>query len=189
MTTVRARRTRDRILEAALDLFERHGYDATTTSEIAAAAGVTAMTFFRHFPTKAAVLVSDPYDPMIAAAVGAQPAALRPLERTRLGMLAALSTIGPLEDATARRRIGLVASLPSLRAAVVAATADTERAIVDRLVADGASRFDASVAAAACLAAMTAALLTLSDGGDTLGEAVARALQQLAPSPSGEATS
>jgi AcrR family transcriptional regulator len=41
---------------AALDLFSKRGYDATSVSDIAAAAGVTERTFFRHFPTKDAVL-------------------------------------------------------------------------------------------------------------------------------------
>ncbi|WP_329001043.1 TetR/AcrR family transcriptional regulator [Kribbella sp. NBC_00709] len=46
----RAARTRDRLLTAALELFTERGYDATSVSEIAARAGVTEMTFFRHFP-------------------------------------------------------------------------------------------------------------------------------------------
>ncbi|WTM17823.1 TetR family transcriptional regulator [Isoptericola halotolerans] len=180
----RALRTRARILDAALDLFERQGYDATTVAEIAARAQITSMTFFRHFPTKAAVLVSDPYDPLIARSVAAQPRDLAPVERVRRGLLAALGTIEPVEDATAARRVRLVAAHPSLRSAVVAATADTERAIVEALVADGADPFDAGVAAAACLGACNAALLMLPDPHGRsdelhLGAAVTRALDLL----------
>src|SRR5690606_28354253 len=142
----------------ALDLFERQGYDATTVNQIAGAAGITPMTFFRHFPTKDAVLVTDPYDPLIADAVLAQPAALSPLERTRLGLLTALADITPVEDATARRRVALVAQSPSLRAAMAVGTDATQEAIVERLVGDGVDRLDAATAAAACLAATTAAL-------------------------------
>lgn len=175
----RSFRTRTRILDAALDLFEAGGYDATTTAQVAEAAGVTQMTFFRHFPTKASVLVSDPFDPLIAESVGAQPCDLPALERTRRGMLAALATIDMVEDATARRRIRLVGSLPSLRAAVAGSMAATEVAIVDVLVADGVDRLEARVAAAACLAAAGAALLELPDLDLTLGQAVTRALAQL----------
>jgi AcrR family transcriptional regulator len=186
LVSPRVLRTRARILDAALDLFERQGYDATTTAQIAAAAGVTPMTFFRHFPTKAAVLVSDPYDPLIAEAVGAQPVALTPLERTRRGMLAALMSIEPVEDVTARRRVAILANEPALRPAVAAGTAATEKAIVERLVADGADPFDARVATAACLAAATAAILLLPETGGSLAGAVIRALQQLgAEAPAG----
>lgn len=183
MVTPRTLRTRARILEAALDLFEHQGYDATTVNQIADVAGVTPMTFFRHFATKDAVLVTDPYDPLIAEAVAAQPTELPPLERTRLGLLAALGDITPTEDATARRRVALVARSPALRAAVSAGTDATQQAIVERLVSDGVERLDAAVAVSACLAATTTALLAWgSTPGDvTLAELVRRALAQLAP--------
>lgn len=184
MVTSRTLRTRARILAAALDLFERQGYDATTVNQIADAAGITSMTFFRHFPTKDAVLVADPYDPLIAEAVVAQPAQLPPLERTRLGLLAALGDITPVEDATARRRVALVAQTPSLRAAMAVGIDATQEAIVERLAGDGVDRLDAAVAASACLAATTAALLAWGSGPDdvTLADLVRRALTQLAPS-------
>ncbi|MCK9795295.1 TetR/AcrR family transcriptional regulator [Isoptericola sp. 4D.3] len=179
LTSPRALRTRARILDAALDLFEARGYDATTVTQVAEAAGVTEMTFFRHFPTKDAVLVSDPYDPLIADAVAAQPRELGAFQRVRRGMLAALRDITPTEDATAHRRVALVAANPRLRAAVVLATAATERAVVDRLVADGVPRLDATVAAAACLGACTAALLARTDAATSLADTVTRALEVL----------
>jgi AcrR family transcriptional regulator len=42
----------DRILEAALQLFARHGFSGTSTREIADRAGVNQVTVFRHFPRK-----------------------------------------------------------------------------------------------------------------------------------------
>ena len=45
---------------AAVDLFERNGFSATTIDEIAAAAGISRTTYFRYCATKeAAVLVDD----------------------------------------------------------------------------------------------------------------------------------
>lgn len=43
---------RERILEAALFLFETQGYEATTVAEIARRADIAYGTFFNHFPSK-----------------------------------------------------------------------------------------------------------------------------------------
>lgn len=44
--------TRSNILSAARELFEKKGFAAATTKDIAALAGVSEVTLFRHFPTK-----------------------------------------------------------------------------------------------------------------------------------------
>ena len=44
--------TKDRIVSAAEMLFILHGFRGTSTKQIAKEAGVSEMTFFRHFPTK-----------------------------------------------------------------------------------------------------------------------------------------
>ncbi|MGB0560381.1 MAG: TetR/AcrR family transcriptional regulator [Spirulinaceae cyanobacterium] len=49
--------TRERILESALHLFARKGYDATTTRDLAAGAHVAEGTLFRHFTNKKAILI------------------------------------------------------------------------------------------------------------------------------------
>lgn len=48
--------TRDRLLEAARELFTSQGYHATTTPVLARRAGVAEGTIYRHFPSKKALL-------------------------------------------------------------------------------------------------------------------------------------
>lgn len=48
--------TRQRLMEAALRLFQEHGYDATTVEQIAEAVDVAKSTFFNYFETKEAIL-------------------------------------------------------------------------------------------------------------------------------------
>ena len=50
--------TRQRILEAAGQLFASNGFDAATTRDIADAAGVASGTVFNYFATKEAILAS-----------------------------------------------------------------------------------------------------------------------------------
>src|SRR5712691_11925028 len=50
--------TRQRILEAARQLFISNGFEAATTRDIAEAAGIASGTLFNYFPTKEAVLAS-----------------------------------------------------------------------------------------------------------------------------------
>jgi AcrR family transcriptional regulator len=50
--------TVERIINAALKLFDEKGYDAATVAEIAAAAGVARGTFFNYFKTKDDLLMT-----------------------------------------------------------------------------------------------------------------------------------
>jgi AcrR family transcriptional regulator len=65
--------TKQAIQEHALRLFVEKGYEATTVDEIATAAGVSHMTFFRYFPRKEEVVEYDEYDPLLEQLIAARP--------------------------------------------------------------------------------------------------------------------
>jgi TetR/AcrR family transcriptional regulator len=56
---------RTQLLQIALNVFSRKGFNGTTTKEIAAEAGVTEAVIFRHFPTKQAL-----YQAVLDAGIG-----------------------------------------------------------------------------------------------------------------------
>jgi AcrR family transcriptional regulator len=51
----RQRETREKIFRAALELFERNGFEQTSVAEIAEAADIGKGTFFLYFPSKEAI--------------------------------------------------------------------------------------------------------------------------------------
>jgi AcrR family transcriptional regulator len=55
----RSQATKESLRRVALERFKRDGFANVTVTELAAEAGVTERTFFRHFPTKEAVLFED----------------------------------------------------------------------------------------------------------------------------------
>ena len=174
-------RTRARILTAAIDLFTRAGYEKTTVAQIAAAAGVTEMTFYRHFGSKDQLLVDDPYDPLIVAAIAAQPRTLPLLQRAARGVRSAWRNLPITDEEPVRERLAIVAATPSLMPAVRGGTAATETAIADQLTRDGADATDAAVAAAAVMAALMTGLLRWASVGDgaRLSAAIERSLDVL----------
>ena len=164
-----------------MELFTTRGYDATTVEQIAAAAGVSHMTFFRHFPTKEAVVMDDPYDPLIADAVRAQPAGLPPMERVRRALLAAWKGMPPPTDAETRARMELIAQHPALRAKVWEYNLRTEDVIVAALTETGTPPLAARVAAGAVMGAIMAGLTDWGADADagSLGDRVLAALDLL----------
>lgn len=180
----KSQRTKNRLQKEALRLFTERGFDEVSVEEVARAAGVSHMTFFRHFPTKESVVLDDPYDPLLGAAVAAQSTDLPALERVRLAVLQAWEAIDEPDDEMTRARIELAAAHPSLRAKVWENNQRTEEVIVEALIRSGVDRLESKVAAGAILGALTAALFDWAEdtGGETLGDRVRSALRLLATS-------
>jgi AcrR family transcriptional regulator len=58
ITAEEKRATRERIVKSAVDLFRSQGFDATTTRDIASAAGIATGTLFNYFETKEALVAA-----------------------------------------------------------------------------------------------------------------------------------
>jgi AcrR family transcriptional regulator len=177
----RAERTRRSLQEVAVRLFESRGYDNVTVEEVAGAAGVSHMTFFRHFPTKVSVLLDDPYDPIIGEMVAKTDPELPAMERVRRGLLDSWAQIEEPEDETTRIRFRILTRHEDLIAHAWANNRRTEQVIVDALTSTGVARLEARVVAGAVMGALMAALIDWGedDGSGSLGNRVRRALEQL----------
>jgi AcrR family transcriptional regulator len=159
-------RTRRAIQEQALRLFLAKGYAATTVQEIAAAAGVSHMTFFRYFPTKEDVVLADDYDPLIVELVRARPATEPDVEKIRHALLAGLTGVYAADRQALLERTRLVIGTPALRARLWENQMATEALLVRALGSDDRPATDLRrrVLVAGCLAAVTTALLVWVEG-------------------------
>ncbi|MBX3100435.1 MAG: TetR family transcriptional regulator [Salinibacterium sp.] len=175
VTSTKTELTRARLLATALELFAEQGYEQTTVAQIAARASVSEMTFFRYFPAKEDLLLDDPYDPLMVAAVAQQPRDLPPLTRAVRGIRAAWHSLPVPDSADVRNRVRIIANTPSLRASMWRNAAETEQVIAQALGDGLASR----VAAAAAIAALNTALLEWGLGSGDLGELIDEALDVL----------
>ena len=98
-------RTRQRLVQVALSLFEERGFDEVTVEEIADAATVSPRTFYRYFGTKEAVLY-DGQDDQIALlheVITSQPPEASPLAAIRAGVLVLARQATGTADVSLRR--------------------------------------------------------------------------------------
>lgn len=176
-----AEKVRRRLQEAALRLYQTQGYEQTTAADIAAEAGVTQRTFFRHFPDKREVLFGgeDEFIDALTNSVVSAPQALGPLE----ALLHAFPSVEPLfienRPFTAPRQ-RIIADHPALQEraqtkarAVMSAltTAFRRRGVPDRA---------ASLAAQVGMAAFGHAVAAWFEGKSTdLGPYVEQAFKEL----------
>jgi len=175
--------TRLQVQTHAIRLFTDVGYDATTVADVAAAAGVSAMTVYRHFPTKEDLVLYDEYDPVTASAVSAAPPGPLP---ARIGhaleTTAALGTSG--EKAFLLARLRLMISVPALRARHLDSQYATADAIVGALCGPSPSpeeEFPVRATAMACLGAAHVALIrwAKTDGEADLAGLIREALSSV----------
>ena len=111
-------RARERLREAALELYRERGCDQTTTALIAERAGVTERTYFRHFADTREVLFDGEAElrTILVDAIIAAPSDLAPLAV----VVQALTAAVPLPIANrpiAEQRAEVIAVTPALHGA------------------------------------------------------------------------
>ncbi len=145
---------RQRLRQAALELYRDQGFDGTTAAQIAARAGVTGRTFFRHFADKREVLFEEEaLRSTLVAGLLAAPDALDPLD----ALLHAFSSAEPLLEEnrpTADLRREVIAATPALQeralAKAEALTNDLAIILARRGIEDRLASLAARIGMAAC---------------------------------------
>jgi AcrR family transcriptional regulator len=186
MSSLRERkrtRTRQALIDAAAQLFERRGYDGTTVADIAAAADVSTRTFFSYFASKEEVLFPDA-DARVDAAMTAIDDR-RPGERPTEILLRALGELGDAGDdlvgPMAALRLRFVRSVPSVRGRGLQRQLDAQTEIAKRLHAafpDELSEVEAAALVGAFVGAIGGALEVLLRDGDMDPDTVRERLQR-----------
>ncbi|HUX70894.1 MAG TPA: helix-turn-helix domain-containing protein [Cellulomonadaceae bacterium] len=172
---------RGRLARAALVLSAEHGYESTTVAEIAAAAGVTERTFYRHFADKADALFPD-HDALLVRladvarqsagdGAGALDAAL-----AAVGDLATLASAEPDRAALSARVIPTVPVLAGRELVRQRAIVD---AVAEALAERGVHAREAHLAAETALGVWRVAVAEWVDApeGRTLPEVLAAAAE------------
>lgn len=149
---------RDRLAQAAFDLFDERGYEQTTVDDITERAGLGRTTFFRYYRSKEDVIFPD-HDRLLQqlrdrlAASSSKTALVAVSDAMRLVMLHYLE-----EGDVARRRYALTSRVPALRDREIVSVARYQRLFrefIANWLSDGDDRVSlrAEVMAAAMVAA------------------------------------
>ena len=163
---------RARMQRAALELFREHGFDRTTAAQIAARAGVTERTYFRHFADKREVLFDgqEILRGALTASIADAPEGLAPLD----AIFRAFHAVVPaLEEnrAFAVPRQEVIATTPALQERELAKLAALANAVAEQLRSRGVPDLQATLASRIGMAAFAeAAIGWLEDPIIALGD-------------------
>ncbi len=144
---------RGRLEQAALELYSVRGFEPTTVAEIAARAGLTERTFFRHFADKREVLFggSRTLQELLLQKVTAAPVDLAPLDVVAAA-LAAAEAVFPERRELSRQRQRIIAANAELRERDLMKLASLSAALAGALRGRGVGEPAAGLAADAGMA-------------------------------------
>lgn len=162
--------TRASIVEVALDLFARQGYEGTSVDQVADAAHISRRTLFRYFPGKAAIAwgeFDDQLDAMRVYLAGIEDRV--PLRDALADALAAFNTFPPAETEVHRLRMRLLLNVDELRAHSTLMYSDWRRAVAEFVAERRGETADDLIPSATAHAALGIALSAYRLWVDTPG--------------------
>ncbi|MHB1510952.1 MAG: TetR/AcrR family transcriptional regulator [Acidimicrobiales bacterium] len=175
--------SRGRLQEAALALFAERGFDQTTAAEIAARAGLTERTFFRHFADKREVLFagSELLGERIVVGVAEAPEGHTPLEAVARGLDTAAVLFSEARRDLSAQRYAVIAANPELRERELAKLADYAATVAATLRQRGVGEMQATLAAEAGMTVLRVAIECWASSVDDrdLGSIVRDAMAEL----------
>ena len=139
---------KSRLYEAAVLLFAEQGYSATSTAAIAAAAGLTERTFFRHFQDKKEVLFrdEDQIRTLLVQAIGSARHAEPTVAVVIRGLNAVCDFLQVHRDAL-RARSRIIQSSSDLQERERSKLTSWSSTVADAMMQRGTAREDAYIAA------------------------------------------
>ncbi|MFB4295671.1 TetR family transcriptional regulator [Actinomadura sp. NTSP31] len=161
-------KTRVAIRQAAYRLFAERGYEATTVDQIAEAAEVSPSTFFRYFPAKEDVILSDEYDGALAEALAARPADEPVVQAVRRSMTESFGRVLEADREELFTRIRLTFTDPGIRARAMdeqLRNQDAVAAAIAERTGRDAADLEVRCAAAALIAVSMTVMRHWVDGG------------------------
>ncbi|GAA5042851.1 TetR family transcriptional regulator [Nocardia callitridis] len=163
-------RTRRTIRTEAFRLFREQGYGETTVEQIAAAAEVSPSTFFRYFPSKEQLVITDDLDALMIAAYREQPPELSPMAAFHKASDEVFQALTEEQAAFEHERQTLLSAEPELRAAVTQQllhTFDMVSTMIAERIDRAADDFEIRVAAGALTgAAMAVSSVSVMDSAN-----------------------
>ena len=147
-------------------LFREQGYGETTVERIAEAAEVSPSTFFRYFPTKEDVVITDDYDALLIDAFRAQPPEVSVVEALRRSVRAVFSGLDRESLEREGYRHQLMETVPELRAALYTEYLRTIQLIAN-LVAERVDLDPAALELRAFAGALTGVMMAVAYAEDS----------------------
>jgi AcrR family transcriptional regulator len=141
-----------------MELYVAQGYDNTTVAEIAARAGLTERTFFRHFADKREVLFAGSADlaALLADGVADAPESASPIEAVSAALQAAGALLQERGEFAAQRQ-AVIAANAELRERELIKLASLASVLADALQERGVKEPAANLTAEAGIAAFKVA--------------------------------